>query len=155
MPRQPIFNVPPITLWLSVVMVAVFAVINLLPETLWGPIINRMVVVPQYFALIGQWTIFDALTVVSSLVFYAFVHVAPIHLVGNLGFFAAFGSVCERQFGKSSASISAPPIRASPSWMARRPRSSRTPKGARTTPSIVAFTMMASAWSASRPSARR
>ncbi|MDR6292388.1 MULTISPECIES: rhomboid family intramembrane serine protease [Inquilinus] len=100
MSRQPIFNVPPITMWLSVVLVAVFAAIHLLPETLWGPIINRMVVVPVYFEELDRWTALDALTVISSLVFYAFIHVEPIHLVANLGFFLAFGSVCERQFGK-------------------------------------------------------
>ena len=99
MSRQPIFNVPPITLWLSGVMIAVFAVIHLLPDSVWGPIINRMAVVPAYFGYLGQLPPLDALTVVASLVFYALVHVEPIHLIANLGFFLAFGSVCERQYG--------------------------------------------------------
>jgi membrane associated rhomboid family serine protease len=99
MSRQPIFNVPPITLWLSGVMIAVFAVIHLLPDPVWAPIINRMAVVPAYFGYLGQLPPLDALTVVASLVFYALVHVEPIHLIANLGFFLAFGSVCERQYG--------------------------------------------------------
>ena len=99
MSRQPIFNVPPITLWLSGVMIAVFAVIHLLPDSVWGPVINRMAVVPAYFGYLGQLPPLDALTVVASLVFYALVHVEPIHLIANLGFFLAFGSVCERQYG--------------------------------------------------------
>lgn len=99
MSRQPIFNVPPITLWLSGVMIAVFAVIHLLPESLWAPIIYRMAVVPAYFGYLGQLPPLDALTVVASLVFYALVHSEPIHLIANLGFFLAFGSVCERHYG--------------------------------------------------------
>ncbi|MBW8728431.1 MAG: rhomboid family intramembrane serine protease [Inquilinus limosus] len=99
MPRQPIFNVPPITLWLSGVMVAVFAALHLLPEAVWAPIINRMAVVPAYFAYLDQLPPLDALSVVASLVFYALVHYEPIHLIANLGFFLAFGSVCERHFG--------------------------------------------------------
>jgi molecular chaperone DnaK len=41
---------------------------------------------------------------------------------------------------RSSASTSAPPIRASPSWKARTPKVIENAEGARTTPSIVAFT---------------
>jgi membrane associated rhomboid family serine protease len=99
MPHQPIFNVPPITLWLSGVMVAVFAALHLLPETVWAPVVNRMAVVPAYFGYLDQLPPLDALSVLASLVFYALVHYEPIHLIANLGFFLAFGSVCERHFG--------------------------------------------------------
>lgn len=99
MSRQPIFNVPPITLWSSVAMIAVFAAIHLLPETAWAPVVNRMAVVPAYFGHLGEFAPLDVLSIAASLVFYAFVHVEPIHLIANLGFFLAFGSVCERQFG--------------------------------------------------------
>ncbi|WP_395673136.1 rhomboid family intramembrane serine protease [Inquilinus sp.] len=99
MSREPIFNVPPITLWLSIVMVAVFAALHLLPEAVWAPVIDRMAVVPAYFGYLDQLPPLDALSVVASLVFYALVHYEPIHLIANLGFFLAFGSVCERHFG--------------------------------------------------------
>ncbi|MGK9234037.1 rhomboid family intramembrane serine protease [Inquilinus limosus] len=99
MSRQPIFNVPPITLWLSGAMIAVFAAIHLLPQQVWAPVVYRMAVVPAFFQYLGQLSPLDALTVVASLVFYALVHSEPIHLIANLGFFLAFGSVCERQYG--------------------------------------------------------
>ncbi|MGO1079780.1 rhomboid family intramembrane serine protease [Inquilinus sp. CA228] len=99
MPRQPIFNVPPITLWLSGVMVVVFAALHLLPEAAWDPVIIRMAVIPARFADLGQQPPLDALTVLASLVFYGLVHYEPIHLIANLGFFLAFGSVCERHYG--------------------------------------------------------
>jgi membrane associated rhomboid family serine protease len=99
MPRQPIFNVPPITLWLSGAMVAVFAIIHLLPESIWAPVVYRMAVIPAFFGYLDQLPPLDALTVVASLVFYALIHYEPIHLIANLGFFLAFGSVCERHFG--------------------------------------------------------
>jgi len=98
MSRQPIFNVPPITLWLSGVMVLVFAALHLVPDVAY-PVASRMAVYPAAFADLGQLSPLDALTVVASLVFYALVHIEPIHLIANLGFFLAFGSVCERQFG--------------------------------------------------------
>lgn len=99
MSRQPIFNVPPITLWSSVAMIAVFTALHLLPETVWDPVVSRMVVVPARLADLGGLSPLDALSVLASLVFYALVHYEPIHLIANLGFFLAFGSVCERQFG--------------------------------------------------------
>lgn len=99
MSRQPIFNVPPITLWLSAAVIAVFAAIHLLPAGLVYPVVNRMVVYSAAFAALGRLPPLDALSVIGSLVFYALVHVEPIHLIANLGFFLAFGSVCERQFG--------------------------------------------------------
>jgi membrane associated rhomboid family serine protease len=98
MPRQPIFNVPPITLWLSGVMVAVFAALHLLPDLAY-PVANRMAVYPAAFAEFGQLMPLDMLSVGASLVFYALVHIEPIHLIANLGFFLAFGSVCERHYG--------------------------------------------------------
>ncbi|TSD84519.1 rhomboid family intramembrane serine protease [Mycobacterium sp. KBS0706] len=98
MPRQPIFNVPPITLWLSGVMIAIFAALHLLPDVAY-PVASRMAVYPAAFADLDQLPPLDMLTVVASLVFYALVHIEPIHLIANLGFFLAFGSVCERHYG--------------------------------------------------------
>jgi len=99
MSRQPIFNVPPITLWLSGVMIAIFAALHLLPEAVWDPVVSRMAVIPARFADLGGLSPLDMLNVFATLVFYALVHYEPIHLIANLGFFLAFGSVCERQFG--------------------------------------------------------
>jgi membrane associated rhomboid family serine protease len=99
MSRQPIFNVPPITMWLSVAMIAIFAAIHLLPAPVVYPIVNRMAVYTDAFAVLDQLPPLEIARMLGSLVFYALVHVEPIHLVANLGFFLAFGSVCERQFG--------------------------------------------------------
>ena len=97
--RQPIFNVPPITLWVVLAIVAVFALVHLVPG--FDRQVITFSVVPARFALtLTNPTLPTALIDAVSLVSHALIHFETLHMLLNAGFLLAFGSFCERVFGR-------------------------------------------------------
>lgn len=99
-PRQPAFNVPPITLGLVGAVAVGFAALT------WGPVwladgaYQYLTVVPARVVVaihdpLRPNTVFAAL----SLVTHVFIHFQGVHVALNLGFLLAFGSGCERALG--------------------------------------------------------
>jgi len=95
--REPMFNLPPGTLWLTVAMIAVFGLENVLEGASWTWLFNTFAFISTGFWPQGV----DAPTVqgLMTLVTYAFLHADFMHLALNLGFLLAFGSFVERHLG--------------------------------------------------------
>ena len=88
--RQPVFNVPPVTLALVLAILATFAVIRLGPDTLAVSLVLHLSVVPFNVAtLVADPSLELGLAVAASLFGYALVHVDPLHLALNAGFWSA------------------------------------------------------------------
>lgn len=96
-PREPIFNLPPGTLWLALAMIAVFVLETLLEGPAWSRLLNTFAFVSTTF-----WPPAASLPTaqgVMTLVSHAFLHADLVHLALNLGFLLAFGSFVERHLG--------------------------------------------------------
>lgn len=98
-PNPPAFNVPPATLALSGVLVAVFALLHLVPERIaeainWQLSFNAELLLR---ALDGHGGLGHA---ALRLVSHMFLHFDAMHLAVNVGFLVAFASVVERRLGK-------------------------------------------------------
>jgi membrane associated rhomboid family serine protease len=96
--HPPAFNVPPATLGLAAILIAVFAALRLAPETVLMATVFDYGFVPLRFLLAfdGEAPLGAA---VLPLVTYMFIHVDTLHLVMNVGFLVAFGSPVERRYG--------------------------------------------------------
>jgi len=95
--REPVFNLPPGTLWLALAMIAVFVLENLLEGRAWSWLFNTFAFVSTTF-----WPLPSPLPTaqgVMTLVSNAFLHADFMHLALNLGFLLAFGSFVERNLG--------------------------------------------------------
>lgn len=91
------FNLPPATLWLTLAMLACFALENLLEGPAWTRFMSALAFVSTVFWPPGSDL--PSLLALPSLVTYAFLHADFMHLALNLGFFLAFGSFVERHLG--------------------------------------------------------
>jgi membrane associated rhomboid family serine protease len=96
--HPPAFNVPPATLGLAAILIAVFAALRLAPETMLMAAVFDYGFVPLRFlrAFEGAAPLGDA---ILPLVTYMFIHVDTLHLVVNVGFLVAFASPVERRYG--------------------------------------------------------
>lgn len=97
--NPPAFNVPPATLALAGVLIAVFALLLLLPERIveainWHLSFNAELLLR---ALDGHGPVGRA---ALRLVSHMFLHFDAMHLAVNVGFLVAFASVVERRLGK-------------------------------------------------------
>jgi membrane associated rhomboid family serine protease len=95
--REPMFNLPPGTLWLTVVMVAVFGLQSLLEGPAWTWLFSTFAFISTVFWPPGAEA--PTLNGAMTLVTYAFLHGDFMHLALNLGFLLAFGSFVERHLG--------------------------------------------------------
>lgn len=95
--REPMFNLPPGTLWLGLGMVAVFALQNLLQGRAEAWLFANLAFISTVFwpPVAGGPTLQGVVTLVS----HAFLHADFMHLALNLGFLLAFGSFVERHLG--------------------------------------------------------
>ena len=96
----PAFNVPPATLALVAVNLAVFLVLRVLPPAWVDRALDGLTVIPS--ALADAVASGDATAILgraATLVTYGFIHLAWPHLLINLGFLLAFGSALERALG--------------------------------------------------------
>ncbi len=97
--NPPAFNVPPATLALAAAMVAVFALLQVLPAEMVDAIAWRFSFNAELLlrALDGQGSLPGA---ALRLVSHMFLHYDALHLAVNVGFMLAFASVVERRLGK-------------------------------------------------------
>jgi membrane associated rhomboid family serine protease len=95
--REPMFNLPPGTLWLTVAMVAVFGLQSLLEGPAWTWLFSTFAFISTVFWPPGAEA--PTLNGAMTLVTYAFLHGDFMHLALNLGFLLAFGSFVERHLG--------------------------------------------------------
>ena len=98
--NPPAFNVPPVTLATAGVLVAVFGLLALGPDSLAAATLHWLafrpirIVYAFHEPLHGQ-----TLIAVLSLLTHALIHFDFAHLALNVGFLLAFGAACERVFG--------------------------------------------------------
>ena len=100
-PRGPrAFNVPPITLGVAAVLVAIFGVLSFAPVPWTVSVIEAFSVRPIRVAIaFADPANGEPLMVALSLVTYALLHLDGMHIALNVGFLLAFGGMCERAFG--------------------------------------------------------
>lgn len=99
-PNPPAFNVPPVTLAVAAVLVAVFGVLTLAPVPWTASVIEAFALRPirVAFALADPERGQPALAA-ASLLTHALIHIDAMHIALNVGFLLAFGTMCERAFG--------------------------------------------------------
>jgi membrane associated rhomboid family serine protease len=95
--REPMFNLPPGTLWLGVAMVVVFLVESQLEGRAWSWLFGTFAFISTVFWPPGAEMPGPA--GLMTLVTHAFLHGDFMHLALNLGFLLAFGSFVERHLG--------------------------------------------------------
>jgi membrane associated rhomboid family serine protease len=99
--RQPMFNVPPVTLWLVGAITAMFVLVHALPGP-WSITLQAWLsVIPLRLqdALGGPYGL-GTVAAAATLLTYALIHVSMLHFLVNAGFLLAFGSFCERGLGR-------------------------------------------------------
>jgi membrane associated rhomboid family serine protease len=95
--RQPIFNAPPGTVWLCVLLTTAHLVFSLVPEEWQMLLLEQFAFVPGRFQQQVEegWSVQEGITTVS----YLFLHGDWLHLIVNAGMLLAFGSLVERAAG--------------------------------------------------------
>lgn len=97
--RQPVFNAPPGTLWLCILIIAAFGLFEMVSEAWQAALADHFAFIPVTFLAqfepdgsfsAGEWL---------RLVSYLFLHGDLLHLIVNAGMLLAFGSIVERQIG--------------------------------------------------------
>ena len=96
--HEPILNAPPGASWLCAGLVVTHLIYKLLGLDWQDDILGALAFVPaRLVALISESE--SAAAVLPTLVSHAFLHGGAMHLLLNVGFLLAFGSVVERRFG--------------------------------------------------------
>jgi membrane associated rhomboid family serine protease len=98
--RQPMFNVPPITLAAAGAVTAMFVLLKVAPQDWANWIIVHFALIPDRLAAawadpMGPEAVFGF----GGLLLHTFIHVDWAHWALNVGFLLAFGALCERAFG--------------------------------------------------------
>lgn len=96
----PMFNVPPVTLCLLVVLLAVFLVLRFAGPDLVETVLWWLSLIPMRIAAAvdGPFGVETALAA-ATLVTHALLHLDLLHFIANAGFLLAFGSAVERALG--------------------------------------------------------
>jgi membrane associated rhomboid family serine protease len=92
--REPFLSIPPVTLWLIVLNVAILGVLRLLPSDQANAVVDTLGFDPA--------TLDHAPTAIGlvSLITYQFLHAGWNHLIVNMVSLLAFGSGIERSLGR-------------------------------------------------------
>lgn len=103
-PRRPseprAFNVPPVTLAVAGILVAVFGILTLAPVWWAALAIDWLAVRPVFVAeALSNPQPLTVLVAALSMVGHALIHLDGVHVALNVGFLLAFGGGCERAFG--------------------------------------------------------
>ena len=98
--RQPIFNAPPFVLWVCVGILLCSLTYLYLGREFQYEILVRFAVVPYAFlAQFGDGPQQPSLSGLLPMVTHVLLHASLLHLIVNLGFLLAFGTVVERSCG--------------------------------------------------------
>lgn len=96
----PAFNVPPLTLALAGLLIAIFGVLALAPVWWTALAIDWFAVRPVFVAkALGDPQPLRVIVAALSMVSHALIHLDGVHVALNVGFLLAFGGICERAFG--------------------------------------------------------
>ena len=98
--REPAFNVPPATLWISVGLVAIHAVLMVAGSKFADTVWIRLAFVPADLAhSFGPEGRING-RILATLVSHMLLHANWTHLIMNVGFLLGFGSLVERAVGR-------------------------------------------------------
>ncbi len=98
----PAFNVPPVTLAVAGLLIAVFGILALAPAWWTAAAVDWFAVRPVFVArAVSDPQPLRLLIAGMTLVSHALIHLDGVHVALNIGFLLAFGSMCERVFGGS------------------------------------------------------
>jgi len=97
---QPMFNVPPVTLFAAGAVTAMFVLLQVAPQDWANWIIIHFALVPERLSAawadpLGSQALFGF----GGLVLHTLIHLDWAHWALNTGFLVAFGALCERAFG--------------------------------------------------------
>lgn len=98
--RQPVFNVPPVTLFAALAIVVVYGLIQLLLPGIERLVVAFSVVPARIAQTLADPGVGTVLRDGASLVTHALIHTELLHMAVNAGFLLAFGSFCERALGR-------------------------------------------------------
>lgn len=92
---------PPATLTVAALLVAVFGVLTLMPVSWTAAVVDAFSVRPLRVAFALHDPVHGRpLLAAVSLLTHALIHIDGIHIGLNVAFLLAFGSLCERAFGR-------------------------------------------------------
>ena len=98
---QPIFNAPPVTIALCLFLGAVWAFLQVAPDIWAFWVLDAFALFPPAFMALGEpWLRLDTGLVAATLLTHAAIHLDGLHLLVNVGFLLAVGSMCERLLGR-------------------------------------------------------
>ena len=97
-PKVPIFNAPPLTVWACLACIAMFVAVRLGGYDLRHWILYHLAFFPGELVTLTPAKGPSA-ALLWPLVTYSFLHLDWLHLLLNMGFLLAFGSVVERTYG--------------------------------------------------------
>lgn len=92
-PKEPLFNVPPLTLWLSVILLICFGILQ--NATWFDRLVPLLSFVPQEFTSAPTTYAYTILT-------YALLHFGWAHIGTNIAGLLAFGSGAENLLGRKN-----------------------------------------------------
>lgn len=98
-PKVPIFNSPPLTSWACGLNILAFLAVRLAGQDLKIWVLYHLAFFPGEILTLSQAKGLSAV-LLWPLVTYSFLHLDWLHLLLNVGFLLAFGSVVERAYGR-------------------------------------------------------
>ncbi|HET8728866.1 MAG TPA: rhomboid family intramembrane serine protease [Alphaproteobacteria bacterium] len=99
-PNPPAFNVPPVTLGLTGLLTAIFAVLQVAGPGIRQSVLLWLSLIPiRISAAVEGWLGLESLLAAATLVTHAVLHLDLLHFLVNAGFLLAFGSAAERTMG--------------------------------------------------------
>ena len=98
---EPILNAPPLTVCFSLILAGFWGFLQVAPQGWTLAALDTLALFPPYFmALNSQPLSLDSVMTVGTVLTYTFVHLSFLHLLVNVGFLLAIGSMCERVLGR-------------------------------------------------------
>lgn len=98
--QPPAINLPPVIVWLSVLLIGLYCIPEYLLPRAWNfELLKLMAFWPVKFAVFWQLPTIDMASSIWSFVSYSFLHGGTMHLLFNLLWMAIFGSAVARRFG--------------------------------------------------------
>lgn len=96
----PAINLPPVVVWLSALLIALYFIPEYLLPRSWNfEILKLAAFWPVKYTVFGQLSPFDMAASVWGFVSYSFLHGGTMHLIFNLLWMAIFGGAVARRFG--------------------------------------------------------
>mgnify|MGYP000698704810 CR=1 FL=1 len=99
MNRAPVFNLPPVVVWLAAALAAVHGVRQLIGPAADTWVLLAFAFIPARYGEIGAALPGGLAARLWSPVTYAFLHADAVHLIVNLVWMASFGGALARRFG--------------------------------------------------------